>query len=258
MGTPSRIPALKRAATPALAGGLATAPRRCGPALRPGELVIVVGCSAARADAISSSLAALGLHTIWAAGSGALVRVLRELRPSLLVLEAADSSEERLCGKAAAILSIPILFLRSAGSPVLQTPHASERAGGLLGSPDFEEIASHVSTAVSRTARPPAAAASADKPRVSLDRARFQVSADGRRVPLTRSQFRILQALMSMPGHILTRDSLADALYPDGRAVGDRAVDAHVARLRQKLERDPARPEHIVTVRGVGYRFDTA
>ena len=61
---------------------------------------------------------------------------------------------------------------------------------------------------------------------------------------------------MSAPGRILTRDELLDRLYPRGETVViDRVVDVHIGKLRQKIEADPSAPRHILTVRGVGYKF---
>lgn len=64
-----------------------------------------------------------------------------------------------------------------------------------------------------------------------------------------------LLALMARPGRIFTRQELLDCLYPQGDAVVDRVIDAHVGKLRHKIESNPAAPVYILTVRGVGYQF---
>jgi DNA-binding response OmpR family regulator len=65
-----------------------------------------------------------------------------------------------------------------------------------------------------------------------------------------------MEALMVAPGRTFTRDELLDRLYPKGEAVViDRVVDVHIGKLRQKIEPDPATPQYILTVRGIGYRF---
>ena len=93
---------------------------------------------------------------------------------------------------------------------------------------------------------------------LELDRSRHEVYLDGRRVVLPLKEFELLENLMSSPGRVVTRDSLIDNVW--GRDyVGDtKTLDVHVKRLRAKVESDPSRPAKIVTVRGVGYKFEAA
>ena len=89
-----------------------------------------------------------------------------------------------------------------------------------------------------------------------VDPARHEVRVGGRAVALTPHEFRLLETLARAPGRTFSREELiARAFGPDYGAL-DRTVDAHVAHLRRKLEPDPARPRRIVTVFGVGYRFE--
>ena len=74
-------------------------------------------------------------------------------------------------------------------------------------------------------------------------------------VALTPLEFKILQALMASPGRVFSRQELLGFLYPEGEAVIDRVIDAHIGKVRQKIESDPSRPFFILTVRGMGYRF---
>ena len=92
---------------------------------------------------------------------------------------------------------------------------------------------------------------------VRVDFARRVVTTGGRPVHLSRREFDLLALLLSPPGQVRTRDELIDRLW-SGRDLADtRTLDTHVRRLRVKLERNPARPQYLVTVRGVGFRFDT-
>jgi len=91
---------------------------------------------------------------------------------------------------------------------------------------------------------------------VHVDFARRVVSVDGDAVHLSRREFDLLALLLSPPGQVRTREELIDRLW-SGRDLADtRTLDTHIRRLRVKLERDPARPQYLVTVRGVGFRFD--
>jgi len=91
-----------------------------------------------------------------------------------------------------------------------------------------------------------------------LDVARHTAAVDGRPVLLTRSEFRLVALLASEPGKPFEREDLIRHLW-ESDFVGDRrAIDVHVSNLRRKLERDPRRPERLITVRGVGYKLVAA
>lgn len=91
---------------------------------------------------------------------------------------------------------------------------------------------------------------------VRVDFARREVRTGARTVHLSRREFDLLSLLLSPPGQVRTRDELIDRLW-SGRDLADtRTLDTHIRRLRVKLERDPADPQFLVTVRGVGFRFD--
>jgi DNA-binding response OmpR family regulator len=91
-----------------------------------------------------------------------------------------------------------------------------------------------------------------------LDRARREVTAAGRPVELTFSEFELLHALMSQPGRVLTRQELLRAIWGDSAYRDPRGIDVHVRHLREKLEDRPEQPRLIQTVRGIGYRLDPA
>ena len=80
------------------------------------------------------------------------------------------------------------------------------------------------------------------------------VRCDGVEVHLTRTEFRLLCELAASPGRLFSREALLDSVW-GYEYVGDaKLVDAHVHRLRSKIERDPSNPQHVVTVRGLGYK----
>jgi DNA-binding response OmpR family regulator len=78
----------------------------------------------------------------------------------------------------------------------------------------------------------------------------------GRDAALTPLEFKILAALIHARGRLLTRTQLIDAAWGPGTAISDRVVDNHVMNLRRKLEANPAAPRHIISSRGLGYRFE--
>ena len=73
---------------------------------------------------------------------------------------------------------------------------------------------------------------------------------------LTRKEFHLLRLLASRAGDAVTRDELLDQIWGEETHVTTRTVDTHIANLRAKIERNPKEPQHIVTVHGVGYRWE--
>ncbi|MDQ2981155.1 MAG: response regulator transcription factor [Actinomycetota bacterium] len=90
---------------------------------------------------------------------------------------------------------------------------------------------------------------------LTIDLARRAVEVKGNRVQLTYVEFELLSILASHPGRVYSRRMLLEALWGGADYREPRTIDVHVRHLREKLERDPAEPEYILTVRGVGYRF---
>jgi DNA-binding response OmpR family regulator len=88
-----------------------------------------------------------------------------------------------------------------------------------------------------------------------LDRSSRAVTADGRPVELTFSEFEVLQTMMSRPGVLFNRQELLRAIWGDSAYRDPRGIDVHIRHLREKLEQVPERPELLLTVRGVGYRL---
>jgi DNA-binding response OmpR family regulator len=78
----------------------------------------------------------------------------------------------------------------------------------------------------------------------------------GHQLALTLTEFQLLNELAANPGMVLGRSTLLDRVWEHGFYGDERLVDAHIRRLRTKIERDPGSPELVVTVRGMGYRLD--
>ena len=89
-----------------------------------------------------------------------------------------------------------------------------------------------------------------------LDTAARTLLRDGRSIHLRPKEFRLLEVLARHPGRIHSRSQLLDQVWGPGRAGDPRTVDVHVRWLRAKVEPDPRKPVHLLTVRGLGYRLD--
>ena len=90
---------------------------------------------------------------------------------------------------------------------------------------------------------------------VEIDLARHVVRIGGRTVSLTRSEFQLLRLLAARPGEVFRRSQIMEELWQTEFDGDERACDVHISNLRQKVEADPQRPELILTVRGIGYKF---
>ncbi len=93
---------------------------------------------------------------------------------------------------------------------------------------------------------------------LSVRIAEGRVVRDGAEVPLTKTEFRLLCALVLARGAVVTREQLLERVWEYGYFGDTRLLDVHVRRLRRKIEPDPGQPTHVVTVRGVGYRMGTS
>jgi two-component system response regulator RegX3 len=91
---------------------------------------------------------------------------------------------------------------------------------------------------------------------VRLDAARHEVAVRGERVALPLKEFELLELLLANAGRVLTRDVLIDRVWGPNYYGDTKTLDVHVKRLRAKVEDDPGHPARIVTVRGVGYRYE--
>jgi two-component system, OmpR family, response regulator RegX3 len=91
---------------------------------------------------------------------------------------------------------------------------------------------------------------------VRLDASRHEVFVRGRLVPLPLKEFELLELFMLNAGRVLTRDVLIDRVWGPNYYGDTKTLDVHVKRLRSKVEEDPAHPKRLVTVRGVGYRYE--
>ncbi|MFC1960329.1 response regulator [Chloroflexota bacterium] len=91
-----------------------------------------------------------------------------------------------------------------------------------------------------------------------IDDQRHQVWYDDAEIILTALEFRLLKTLATYAGMVLSRGQLLERVWGYDFYGDERVVDVHIGHIRQKVEADPANPQHIITVRGVGYKFEDA
>jgi two-component system, OmpR family, response regulator RegX3 len=93
---------------------------------------------------------------------------------------------------------------------------------------------------------------------VSLDPEEHRVSVNGQEVSLPLKEFELLHLLLANAGRVLPRDTLIDRVWGSDYVGDTKTLDVHVKRLRSKVEVDPASPTRIVTIRGLGYKYERA
>ena len=92
--------------------------------------------------------------------------------------------------------------------------------------------------------------------RVRMDVERYIVSVDGEPISMPLKEFDLLEYLLRNAGRVLTRGQLIDRIWGADYVGDTKTLDVHVKRLRSKIEQEPSRPQHLVTVRGLGYKYE--
>lgn len=91
---------------------------------------------------------------------------------------------------------------------------------------------------------------------VRMDIERHEVEVGGHRVQMPLKEFELLELLLENVNRVLTRGQIIDRVWGANYFGDTKTLDVHVKRIRSKIEEDPARPKHLVTVRGLGYKFE--
>jgi DNA-binding response OmpR family regulator len=229
-----------------------------------GERILIVEDERAVARGLEYALTHEGYDVSWASTGRQALTLAHSQDPHLIVLDIRlpDLSGFDVCRQLRAEDSrVPILMLTARDEEV-------DRVLGLeLGADDYvvkpyslRELISRIRALLRRTygdlATPPPEGRVTFGP-VEVDLERWLVYRDGQLIDLTPTEFRLLRYLMAHPGRPFGREALIEAVWGYETLVGsERTVDVHIRHLRQKLEADPAHPRWLVTVRGVGYKFE--
>lgn len=201
-------------------------------------------------------------HEVVEAGDGeTALRLMRESAADLVVLDLMLPGIDGLevCRRLREQGDVPIIMLTALGSEV-------DRVMGLeLGADDYvskpfspRELALRVDSVLRRTGdATPALPALITDGDLVVDGARHLVTRGDAPLALTTREFDLLRFFVAHPGVAFSRDDLLQQVW--GWSIGDRStVTVHVRRLREKVEKDPTHPERLLTVWGVGYRWEAA
>ena len=155
--------------------------------------------------------------------------------------------------------SVPVIMLTAKDSEI-------DKVVGLeLGADDYvtkpyssRELLARVKAVLRRLAEPEDLFPSTiEAGPVRMDVERHTVTVNGKPTALPLKEFELLEMLLRNAGRVLTRMQLIDRVWGSDYVGDTKTLDVHIKRLRAKIEPDPARPKHIVTVRGLGYKFET-
>jgi len=225
-------------------------------------VVLVVDDEPSYREALASGLSQEGFVVECAAdGENALDRFPR-IRPDLVLVDIMlpDQSGVELVRRLRALAPVPVIMVTARDAEVDVVLALELGASDYVAKPfRLRELVARMH-AVLRRERAVVREPSAEVVQVGgvrLDASRREVTVDGRRVDLARKEFDLLALLMSHAGQVVTRERCIDRIWWDQDLVDTRTLDTHMKRLRRKIERDPANPRHLVTVRGVGFRFES-
>ena len=198
-------------------------------------------------------------YEVGTVGDGqAMKQYLAAHEVDLVLLDVMLPGEDGLClaRGLAARGAPPIIMLSARGEEVDRIVGLEVGADDYLPKPfSHRELLARVAAVLRRPRARAAAAPLRHFGPFEVDLGARRLTRDGEDIPLSAAEFALLKVFLEHPDRILTRDMLVDLLKGYERAPFDRMVDVRVTRLRRRIERDPARPEYIRTMRGEGYRF---
>lgn len=174
----------------------------------------------------------------------------------LLDLMLPGLSGTEVCRRIRTKSSVPIIMLTAKESEV-------DKVVGLeLGADDYvtkpyssRELIARIKAVMRRNSEPVETDGTLSEGPVRMDVERHIVLVNNLPISLPLKEFELLEFLMRNAGRVLTRNQLIDRVWGSDYVGDTKTLDVHIKRLRSKIERDPAQPEYILTVRGLGYKF---
>lgn len=227
-----------------------------------GKLVLIVEDEKAIADIVKYNLVKSGYEVIEAYDGESGLELALKGNPDIVLLDVMLPKMDgfEICKKIReAGNTVPIIMLTA-------REEEADRVLGLeLGADDYvtkpflmRELVARVKANIRRSGMSEEVKATGDIMRIGalvIDSKNCEVHRDEKRVDLTAREFELLKFLAASPDTVFSRDELMEKVWNYGYVGDVRTVDVTVRRLREKLERDPAEPEYIITKRGMGYFF---
>lgn len=223
--------------------------------------VLVVDDETPILEAVAYNLRKEGYETLSATDAERCMALVRSDKPDLVILDVMlpSASGFDVCKRLRTDSRIPIIMLTARADE-------TDRVVGLeLGADDYvtkpfsmRELMARVKTVLRRASgeEDSESGGRITAGGIVIDSDKREVSVRGESLQLPPKEFELLRFLAHHPDRAFTRQMLLDRVWGPDAYVGDKTVDVHIRWLREKIESDPARPERILTVRGVGYKFN--
>ncbi len=210
------------------------------------------------AETVETRMRREGYSTFVAESAEEGMRIFRRVRPDLVILDIMlpQRSGYDFCRAVRKEGSTPIIFLSARSDE-------RDRIKGLeLGADDYvvkpfnlSELAARVKAVLRRSTGevPPESVTNGD---LVIDPRTHSATRDGKNLELSPKEFALLYFLVRNAGQVFARETLLDRVWGKDAFVSERTVDVHIRWLRSVVEEDPHEPKRLLTVRGVGYKFE--
>ncbi len=228
--------------------------------------VLVVEDEDSFVDALTVGLTREGFKVSIARDGAEALDLFDDIQPDLVLLDVMLPKVSGLdvCRELRSRSSVPIIMVTAKGAEIDTVVGLEVGADDYVTKPyRLRELVARMRAVLRRhpSEAPPVAVAVAGDDvvsvgDVSLDHQRHEVVIRGEEVRLPLKEFELLAMLLENAGRVLTRDTLIDRVWGADYVGDTKTLDVHVKRLRAKVEPDPAHPSHIVTIRGLGYKYD--
>jgi two-component system response regulator MtrA len=225
-----------------------------------GSRVLVVDDDAALAEMLQIVLQASGFETGWVGRGDEAVAEFRRFKPDLVLLDLMLPGRDGVdvCRELRTLSDVPIVMLTAKSDTHDVVAGLEAGADDYVAKPfKTQELLARVKTRLRRVGRGEDEASVLRIGDISIDVEAHTVHRGDQPVSLTPLEFELLLALARKPRQAFSRELLLKEVWGYRHPGDTRLVNVHVQRLRSKIEKDPERPEIIVTVRGVGYRAGT-
>jgi two-component system response regulator MtrA len=217
--------------------------------------VLVVDDDTALAEMLGIVLRGEGFEPSFVFDGDRALNAFRDTKPDLVLLDLMLPGTDGIdvCRQIRAESGVPIVMLTAKSDTVDVVVGLESGADDYIVKPfKPKELVARIRARLRRTDEPDAEMLTIGD--LNIDVAGHVVRRDGQAISLTPLEFDLLVALARKPRHVFTREVLLEQVWGYRHAADTRLVNVHVQRLRSKVERDPERPEIVVTVRGVGYK----
>ena len=223
-------------------------------------LVLVVDDEASYRDALCSGLSQEGFDVSVAADGAHALSEFARRTPDVVLLDVMlpDRSGVEICRELQASSSVPIIMVTARSGEIDVVLGLEIGAADYVAKPyRLRELVARIRAVLRREAVELEDVDVLHVGPVLLDAARREAFVRASAVELSRKEFELLWLLLSRPGSVVSRESCIDAIWWGQDLLDSRTLDTHIKRLRRKIERDPSAPRHLITVRGIGFRFDS-